>query len=219
MFLIKLKLNLLEEDLAHHFCVSKSLVSQYVTTWVCFLYHTLKKVEWMPSIAQVQGILPHIFKKKYSSKFAIIDGSEIFIETPSDLQLQSSTWSNYKHHNTCKFLVVCTPNGAICYMFPLFVGSISDVELTRNSGFIQKIDGKEGISIMADCGFTDNEQLKAVGAKLNITPFLDGKPQLSSEDVSKERSIASLRIHVERTIGRIKHYRILTGTFPITMAR
>lgn len=104
-------------------------------------------------------------------------------------------------------------------MSPIYVGSISDVELTRNSGFIQKIDGKEGISIMADRGFTIEEQLKAVGAKLNIPPFLDGKPQLSSEDVSKGRNIASLRIHVERAIGRIKTFRILTGTFPITMAR
>ncbi len=37
--------------------------------------------------------------------YAIIDGSEVFLETPSDLAMQSSTWSQYKHHNTVKFLV------------------------------------------------------------------------------------------------------------------
>ena len=52
--------------------------------------------------------------------YAIIDGSEVFIETPSDLQMQSSTWSQYKHHNTAKFLVGCTPNGAICYISSVF---------------------------------------------------------------------------------------------------
>ena len=160
----------------------------------------------MPSAEQVAGTLPHAFKEKYPSTFAIIDGSELFLATPSDLQLQSSTWSSYKHHNTAKFLVACTPNGAICFMSPLLVGSISDVELTRHSGCIEKIDAKEGISIMADRGFTIKDQLEAIGADLNIPPFLDGRAQLSSEDVSIGRRIASLRIHVERAIGRLKTF-------------
>lgn len=219
LLLIKLKLNLLETDLAYRFSISTSLVSQYIITWVCFVYQHLQEVDWMPSVQQVAGTLPHAFREKYPTTFAIIDGSELFIETPSDLHLQSSTWSSYKHHNTAKFLVACTPNGAICFISPLYVGSISDVELTRCSGFIEKIDGKEGISIMADRGFTIKDQLEAIGVELNIPPFLDGRMQLSSEDVSKGRSIASLRIHVERAIGRLKTFRILKGTFPITMAR
>ena len=66
--------------------------------------------------------------------------------------MQSSTWSNYKHHNTIKFLVACTPNGAICFISPVFVGSISDVELTKLSGFLEVIKDKPGIAIMADRG-------------------------------------------------------------------
>ena len=42
----------------------------------------------------------------------IIDCSEIFIETPKNLELQSATWSDYKHHNTLKFLVCVAPNSA-----------------------------------------------------------------------------------------------------------
>ena len=36
----------------------------------------------------------------------------------------------------------------------VFVGSVSDVELTRVSGFLTKLEDKPGISIMADRGFT-----------------------------------------------------------------
>ena len=133
--LVKLKLNLQIRDIAFRFGVSKSLVSKYVITWVCFLYHHLGEINWMPSVEQVMGTLPHSFKDKYPSTYAIIDGSEIFIEKPSDLHVQSFTWSNYKHNNTVKFLVACTPNGAICYISPLYVGSISDPELTRVQGF------------------------------------------------------------------------------------
>ena len=143
----------------------------------------------------------------------------MFIQTPNDLHLQSSTWSNYKHHNTAKFLLACTPNGAICFISPLFVGSISDVELTRECGFLDKLEGGKGVSIMADRGFTIKDLLDKKGASLNIPPFMEGRQQLPTSDVKLGRSIASLRIHVERAIGRIKQFGVLYGTFPLSMVR
>ena len=73
----------------------------------------------------------------------------MFIETLSDLHMQSSTWSQYKHHNTVKFLVPCNPNGAICFVSPIFIGSISDVELAKMSGLSEKLEDKPRITIMA----------------------------------------------------------------------
>ena len=152
----------------------------------------------MPSVEQVKATLPSVFKEKFATTYAIIDGSEIFIETPSDLFMQSSTWSQYKQHNTVKFLVACTPNGGICYISPVYVGSISDVELTRRSGFLTKLEDKPGISVMADRGFTIKDMLKDLGIDLNIPPFLEGRRQLPSTEVEAGRKIASVRIHVER---------------------
>ena len=68
----------------------------------------------MPSMEQVKATLPSAFKEKSATTYAIIDGSEVFIETRSDVFMQLSTWSQYKHHNTVKFLVACIPNGVIC---------------------------------------------------------------------------------------------------------
>ena len=45
-------------------------------------------------------------------------------------------------------LVGCTPNGAANFVSGLYVGAISDVELTRKCGLIQKFDGKQNISVM-----------------------------------------------------------------------
>ena len=139
--LVKLRLNLKVKDLAFRFAT----VSRYITTWICFLYHHLKELDWSPSVEQVMGTLPHSFQTSYSNTYAIIDGSEIFLETPSDLFMQSSTWSQYKHHNTAKFLVACTPNGAISFISPVYVGSISDVQLTQCSGFLETLKDKPGI--------------------------------------------------------------------------
>ncbi len=168
----------------------------------------------MPSVEQVLGTLPPSFKEKYPNTYAIIDGSEIFIETPSDLFLQSSSWSDYKHHNTTKFLLACTPNGAVCFISPLYVGSISDVQLTKVSGFLTQLKDKPGIQIMADKGFTIKDILKELDIELNISPFLkDGK--MSPSDVQKCRKIAS---HVERAIGRLKKYAICKQTIPISLS-
>ena len=217
--LVKLKLNLKVTDLEVRFGLSATQISRYLTTWICFLYHTFKEMNWMPAVDQVLGTLPSAFREKFPTTYAIIDGSEVFIETPSDLHMQSSTWSQYKHHNTVKFLVACTPNGAICYISPVYVGSISDIELTRTCGFLTTLQDKPGISIMADRGFTIKDMLKELNIELNIPPFLDGRRQLPPQEIETGRKIASLRIHVERAIGRIKTFSILKGTIPLSMAR
>ena len=183
-----------------------------------FLHQHFKELDWLPTVEQVKA-LPCAFQRSYPDTYAIIDGSELFIETPSELFMQSSTWSQYKHHNTAKFLVACTPNGAISFISPVFVGSISDVQLTSASGFLAALEDKPGISIMADRGFTIKDSFKKLNINLNLPPFMEGKQQLSAEQVSEGRKIASLRIHVERAIGRIKSYAILCQELPITMAR
>ena len=76
---------------------------------------------------------------------SIIDGSEIFIETPKNLDLQKLTCSEYKHQNTVKILVAVTPNSSIFFLFVcLFVsktycGSISDKKITNDSKFLTKV--------------------------------------------------------------------------------
>ena len=105
---MKLRLNLRTIDLAVRFGISPGVVSKYFITWICFMYHHLKEIDWTPAVEQVAGSLPSAF---HPTTYSIIDASEIYIERPSDLFVQGSTWSNYKHHNTAKFLIGCTPNG------------------------------------------------------------------------------------------------------------
>lgn len=59
------------------------------------------------------------------------------------------------------------------YVSPLYLGSKSDPELTRVSGFLEQV--QPGVCIMADRGFTINGMLKELGADLNLPPFLQGQ--------------------------------------------
>ena len=147
---------------------------------------------------------------------AIIDGSEIFIETPTDLYMQLSTRSSYKHHNTAKFLIACTSNGCVSFISPLYMVSISDVELTCVSGFLNCVRNKASISVMADRGFTIKDMLQEAGVKLNSPPFMEGQQRLPAKEV-KEGSTAFVRIRVERAIGRIKTFTILTIPYQHTL--
>ena len=84
------------------------------------------------------------------------------------------------------------------------------------SGFIQKLEGRGRISRMADQGLIIKDMLHKIGVDLNIPPFLEGQKQLPAEEVNG-RQIASVRIHVECPISRIKNFSILKGTSPLSM--
>ena len=58
---------------------------------------------------------------------------------------------------------------------------------------------------MADRGFTIKDMLRDRGAELNLPPFLEGRKVFPADEVSRGHSIAFLRIHVERAIGRMKN--------------
>ena len=69
---------------------------------------------------------------------------------------------------------------------------------------------------MAVKGFTV-EDLLSLRVSLNIPPFLGSKGQMSPQEVVETQSIASLRIHVERGINKIKNFHICDGIVPFTM--
>ncbi len=87
--------------------------------------------------------------------------------------------------------------------------------MTRQSGILELLE--PGDSIMADKGFDIEEYLIPLGVKLNIPPFLRGKTQFDHSEVVVTRRVASLRIHVERAMERIKNFHIYDRTLPVTI--
>ena len=142
----------------------------------------------------------------------IVDATEIYVEKPSLPDIQQMTFSSYKNNNTFKGLIGISPSGAISFISRLFPGSISDKELTKQSGLLELLEC--GDSVMADRGFDIQDDLIPLGVRLNIPPFLKGKHQLSPNEMVEIRRITSVRIHVERAMERIKNYHIFDCTLP-----
>ncbi|XP_068675419.1 uncharacterized protein [Montipora foliosa] len=145
----------------------------------------------------------------------ILDCTELFIQRPSAMLAQSETWSDYKHHNTWKLLVGVTPNGQVTFLSDLWGGRVSDKQITRESGVLNLL--QVGDNVMVDRGF-DISAIVPTGITVNMPPFLAGRDQMTAAETEETMSIASVRIHVERAIGRIKTYHILDGTLPNTLS-
>ncbi|XP_019626645.1 PREDICTED: uncharacterized protein LOC109471736 [Branchiostoma belcheri] len=214
MVLMRNRLGLLNEDVADRFGISPSVCSNLYNTWVPFLSRELKPLIIWPSKDVVRANLPAPFKA-YPNVRCIIDCTEIFIETPKNLDSQAVTWSDYKKHNTLKFLIGITPNGAVSFLSECWGGRASDRHITLESGFLDKVEPHD--NIMADRGFNIQEDLLFRQASLTIPPGARGKSQMSRGDVERTKRIANVRIHVERAIQRVKTFRILKNELPISM--
>lgn len=113
-----------------------------------------------------------------------------------------------------KALVGIAPSGALTFISQLYTGSISDREIVTRSGLLSlKFD--DGDQVMADKGFQIDDILP-LGVGNNIPPFLGGDEQMSPEDVIKIQQIASVRIHVERAINKIKNFHIWDRVIPLS---
>ena len=106
------------------------------------------------------------------------------------------------------------PSGAITFISKLYSGCISDQNIVEKSGFLDYINPND--DVMADRGFNIRHLLLPKGATLNIPSFTHGN-RLSKKAVKRSRKIATVRIHVERAIRRMKTFRILCGIIPIKL--
>ena len=64
--------------------------------------------------------------------------------------------------------------------------------------------------IMADRGILVEDLVRLHGITLNIQASTGGRSHREPQEIIQSRRVENTRIHVERAIGRIKEFRILT---------
>ncbi|XP_076081091.1 uncharacterized protein LOC143052004 [Mytilus galloprovincialis] len=89
--LVRLRLGLIDYDLADIFGISKTRVSQIFTTWITFMSGLFGKLIKWPSKQQVRKHMPHSFKMLYPRTRAIIDCTEFCFQHPRSSTAQAST--------------------------------------------------------------------------------------------------------------------------------
>ena len=160
--LVRLRLGLLEQDLANRFDISVSSVSRITATWINLMFHSFKAIECYPPWHVVEKHMPEAFKKEYPNTRLINDATEFQVQRPSSLLTQSCTFSSYKNRNTVKVLIGIIPSGVIAYVSFAYEGSISDKKLVEVCGILEKLEC--GDEIMSDKGFQIQDLLALVEA-------------------------------------------------------
>ncbi|VEN60951.1 unnamed protein product [Callosobruchus maculatus] len=215
--LVKLRLNYDFKGLAYHFGISPTTASTYFKNTINVMYAVFHKILIWPERDVLKKTMPRCFKETFGDKVTVIvDCFELYIEKPSNLQKSAQCWSNYKHHHTVKYLIGITPQGSISFISEAWGGRASDKHITIHSEFLNHII--PGDVILADRGFLIEEHVRLFNAQLHMPAFTKGKKQLHPLEIEKTRSIAHVRIHVERVIGCIRQkFTILSNDMPISL--
>uniref|UniRef100_A0A3B3HE24 THAP-type domain-containing protein n=2 Tax=Oryzias latipes TaxID=8090 RepID=A0A3B3HE24_ORYLA len=165
---------------------------------------------WIPE-EKIRAHLPAEFKD-YADTTVILDCTELRCQCPSSPLLQSEMFSAYKSHCTLKGLLGVAPHGAVTFISQLYAGSISDKQITRESGILSLL--RPGMAIMVDRGFLVDD---LVPCKIYRPAFLSGRSQMSACEVRETQAIARLRVHVERLIRRVKEHKFFDTEIPLRL--
>lgn len=122
-------------------------------------------IRW-PTTDEVRITMPMAFRKFFWKCICIIDCTEVFIDRPSDLKVRAQTWSNYKQHNTVKFLIAVTPQGTISYVSKAWGGRASDKYITEHCDILEHLHN--GDLILADRGFTIQDSVGLHCAEVKV---------------------------------------------------
>ena len=113
--LMKLRNNEDLKNLAFKFNINMQKASNIFSSWIHYMFDLLGELPVWPHRDIIAQNMPETYKADYPSTFAILDCTELKMERPMSLVLQSQSFSNYKSTNTLKLLVACDPCGAAIF--------------------------------------------------------------------------------------------------------
>lgn len=206
--LMRIKLNRTFAQLADDFDISVTRACNVFFDTMPAIVKVLSPFIKQFSTNTIKKNLPIAFRHKYNKVTCIIDCLEIEIQKPKKAMHQALTWSDYKKTNTIKYLISCTPDGLVNFVSTGYAGRISDVNLVEHSKFLDSLPSNA--CILADRGFKHLEHfLSQKGFTLLRPPSVSAGSKLTKAEARQTKQIASLRIHVERVIRRLREFGML----------
>jgi len=98
-----------------------------------------------------------------------------------------------------KSLIGISPHGTVTFVPTLCTGSMSDTEITKQSGLLDLLE--PGDTVMSDKDFNASTLVRDRKVGLNMPAFPSGG-QFTPEEVQENQCSSSLWVYVERAIPR-----------------
>lgn len=221
--LMRLRLDLRNQDLAYRFGVKVGTVTRTVHQMVNILSSTLvpTAVFW-PSRAELRKNLPAALRTSYPDCAVIIDCFTVPFEEPV------SQGNQQKHHqqkvlpisqgaepsyNVLKYLIGVAPQGVVTFVSRGVLGNVSERSLAESCGFLCKL--LPGDIVLATRDLDIGDSVAARGALFKTVGACQGEAYERSEGpllADDASETASVQRHVESVITMVKRrYAMLTG--------
>ncbi|PWA15596.1 hypothetical protein CCH79_00018474 [Gambusia affinis] len=218
--LMRLRLDLRNQDLGYRFGVKVGTVAKTVHRMVNIMSSTLvpTAVFW-PSRAELRKNLPTALRASHPDCAVIVDCFTVPLEEPASTVTehgqQETTLPRAEgmphSHGSLKYLIGVAPQGVVTFVSRGAPGSVSDRSLAEGCGFLCKLLPGDVVLACRDLDIADS--VAARGALFKIAG--KGEARARSEgspgpDATSETAV--VQRHVERVISMVKQrYTMLTG--------
>ncbi|XP_070831340.1 uncharacterized protein [Chaetodon trifascialis] len=220
--LMRLRLDLRNQDLAYRFGVKVGTVTRTVHQMVSIMSSTLvpTAVFW-PSRAELRKNLPAALRTSHPDCAVIVDCFTVPFEEPvsrgnqqqQQQRVVPSCQGAGTSYNVLKYLIGVAPQGVVTFVSRGVLGNVSDKSLAEGCGLLCKLLPGDVVLASRDLDIADS--VAARGALFKIAGSYQREVYGSSEgalpaDTSSET--ASVQRHVDRVISMVKQrYAMLTG--------
>ncbi|XP_032385961.1 uncharacterized protein LOC116698250 isoform X3 [Etheostoma spectabile] len=217
--LMRLRLDLRNQDLAYRFGVKVGTVTRTVHQMVNIMSSTLvpTAVFW-PSRAELRKNLPAALRTSHPDCAVIIDCFIVPFEEPvsrgnQQQRVLPGCQGVGTSSNVLKYLIGVAPQGVVTFVSRGVLGDVSDKSLAEGCGFLCKL--LPGDVVLASRSLNIADSVAARGALFTIAGSYQGEADGSSAGsplANTSSETASVQRHVERVISMVKQrYAMLTG--------
>ena len=221
--LMRLRLDLRNQDLAYRFGVKVGTVTRTVHQMVSIMSANLvpTAVFW-PSRAELRKNLPAALRASHPDCAVIIDCFTVPFEEPvsrgnqqqqQQHRVVASSQGAGISYNVLKYLIGVAPQGVVTFVSRGVLGNVSDKSLAEGCGLLCKLLPGDVVLASRDLDIADS--VAARGALFKIAGRYQGTAYKGSEgsppaDCSPET--VSVQRHVDRVLSMVKQrYAMLTG--------
>ncbi|KAK9969189.1 hypothetical protein ABG768_027385 [Culter alburnus] len=218
--LMRLRLDLRNQDLAYRFGVKVATVTRTVHRIINIMFTTLvpTAVFW-PSRVELRKNLPAALRCMYPDCAVIIDCFRVSLEKALSVDVNQEVASTaltvpaQSTVNELKYVIGVAPQGVVTFVSRGLPGHVSDKDLVESSGLLCKL--LPGDVVLAERDFDIGGLVGARKAELKITSSSYTENNQSGEDFSMVGT-PSDKVNVHRHVGKVidmvkGRYSMLTG--------
>lgn len=218
--LMRLRLDLRNQDLAYRFGVKVATVTRTVHRIINIMFTTLvpTAVFW-PSRVELRKNLPAALRCTYPDCAVIIDCFRVSLEKAFSVDVNQEVTSTalttpaQSTVNELKYVIGVAPQGVVTFVSRGSPGHVSDKNLVESSGLLCKL--LPGDVVLAEHDFDIGGLVGARNAELKITSSSYTENSQSGEDFSLVGALSD-KVNIHRHVGKVidmvkRRYSMLTG--------